>query len=842
MSADSSAIRVNQHHYVHVLDNTTNVARCIIGPVVYTLKEHECCLFDPRSCIVVPPSCYCVVRNPFVRDEAGSPVLDERAVVELRVGEEEIRLEQQPFPLFPGEELKVVDGEWLFQLQVIGADRGYHVRCVSGFVDEERGAVLPGKEWIVPGPKTYIPRVEVEVLREIEAYIIRPNMALKLRALADFTDSNGMTRRAGEEWLIRDTCAYLPQIEEKVMGTVEGVVLTETEGIHLQAQNTFVDVQGKKRVAGEQWLVTNKECQTYIPDVHEKIISTAKVVVLDAQQFCVVADPVDDNRVNQFGKKEMRKGKLSFFLHPGERLVGGVQPVITVGKDEALLLQAVGSFTEESSARLRTPGETWMLHGPVEYTPNVDVVVLEHRGVIALDKNEGIYVMNTKSGQVKAVIGEPYMLKEFEVLWDKELPRDVEELLQCGTGCCKNSERDPNFKSSRLKHHIVRFNVQHNAAVRIYDYKQKKPRVVLGPNLVMLSPDEEFTVLSLSGGKPKVPNSLHTLQLFLGPRFSSDAVVVETCDHARLQLSLSYNWYFDLDRKRPDAKIFSVPDFVGDCCKTIASRVRGAVAAVDFDSFHRNSARIIREAVFGCGEDGQVRNCLRFSANNLIVTNIDIQSVEPTDAKTRESLQKSVQLAIEITAKSQEAAARHDKERKDQEARGQLERQKLLDKIEVERTKTEWLKLQAESEAVQACGQSVAEAQAKAESLLIEVEAELKQAKVRAMILRMTAESDLKRQKQRQELELEYTKSQNLLEIARASEIAEAEIEKVRRTVEAIGRETLITIARSGPEMQAKLLEGLGLHGYLTTDGKTPVNVLGAVQSLLGGVSHKSQP
>ncbi|KAH8607014.1 hypothetical protein ERJ75_001450200 [Trypanosoma vivax] len=110
------------------------------------------------------------------------------------------------------------------------------------------------------------------------------------------------------------------------------------------------------------------------------------------------------------------------------------------------------------------------------------------------------------------------------------------------------------------------------------------------------------------------------------------------------------------------------------------------------------------------------------------------------------------------------------------------------------------------------------------------------------MILRMTAESDLKRQKQRQELELEYTKSQNLLEIARASEIAEAEIEKVRRTVEAIGRETLITIARSGPEMQAKLLEGLGLHGYLTTDGKTPVNVLGAVQSLLGGVSHKSQP
>ena len=39
-----------------------------------------------------------------------------------------------------------------------------------------------------------------------------------------------------------------------------------------------------------------------------------------------------------------------------------------------------------------------------------------------------------------------------------------------------------------------------------------------------------------------------------------------------------------------------------------------------------------------------------FPANNLlVVTSIDIQSVEPVDQRTRDSLQKSVQLAIEIT-------------------------------------------------------------------------------------------------------------------------------------------------------------------------------------------------
>ena len=38
---------------------------------------------------------------------------------------------------------------------------------------------------------------------------------------------------------------------------------------------------------------------------------------------------------------------------------------------------------------------------------------------------------------------------------------------------------------------------------------------------------------------------------------------------------------------KESAKIFSVPDFVGDACKAIASRVRGAVAQVQFDDFHK---------------------------------------------------------------------------------------------------------------------------------------------------------------------------------------------------------------------------------------------------------------
>ena len=72
----------------------------------------------------------------------------------------------------------------------------------------------------------------------------------------------------------------------------------------------------------------------------------------------------------------------------------------------------------------------------------------------------------------------------------------------------------------------------------------------------------------------------------------------------------------------------------------------------------QNSAKIIRSSVFGFDEHKKVRDRFVFPQNSLVITSIDIQSVEPVDQRTRDALMKSVQLAIEITTNSQEAAAR----------------------------------------------------------------------------------------------------------------------------------------------------------------------------------------
>jgi major vault protein len=63
----------------------------------------------------------------------------------------------------------------------------------------------------------------------------------------------------------------------------------------------------------------------------------------------------------------------------------------------------------------------------------------------------------------------------------------------------------------------------------------------------------------------------------------------------------------------------------------------------------------------------------------LHVTNVDIQVVEPVDEKTKQSLQKLVTLAIEITTKMQEAEAKKMADKNEQEAKIALKKREIDD-------------------------------------------------------------------------------------------------------------------------------------------------------------------
>jgi len=815
--SSANVIRIKPYYYIHVLDNNTNVTDVVVGPLTFTRQEHQSVVSGPTAMIMVPPRHYCIIENPVVRDEKQLVIKDENGQVKLRHSDQEIRFESpDPFPLYPGENLfgKVSP------LQVVAPNTAIRLRAIRDFKD---GNVhrQAGDEWLFKGPGTYIPSIEVQVVEITRAIIIKPNQALRLKARKDTIDHEGVARKAGEEWLVRIEGAYLPDVHEEVRETISAYVLTDKKALHLSAITTFVDIRKKERKAGEQWLVTLNEAETHIPDVYERVVGEVPITTLTSRQYAIILDPVENGK-NQLGKRFLVKGEASFFLRPGERLENGIQPIYVLEEDEALLLRAREAFPDGKETR--KPGDRWMIHGPTDYIPNIFVDVLQTRRSIPLDENEGIYVRDIKTGKVRAVTGQSYMLKSYEEKWEKLVPTVVEDLLS------KDVSRDRKESSrsgARDKTRVITYRTPHNSAVQIYDYKAKKSRVVFGPDLVVLGPDEQFTILSLSGEVPKRPHVIKSLCLLLGPDFMTDVVVVETSDHARLSLKLSYNWHFeyDVNDAESSARIFSVPDFVGDACKAIASRVRGIVAAHSFDNFHKGSANIIREAVFGVDDKGAPLNRFVFSSNSLVITNIDIQSVEPVDSRTRDALQKSVQLAIEITTKSQEAEARHEAERREQQARGRLERQKIEDEAEAEKSRRQLLELQAASAAVESTGQATAEARARSQAAEIEGRGAVKQSELAAEAELIKATGALEQKKASQDAAINHQKDLDLLEITRAKDLAEIESEKFKNIVDAIGAGTLAAIAQAGPDMQVKLLSGLGLKSFALTDANSPLNL-----------------
>jgi major vault protein len=848
-SSSDKVIRLHPFHYVHVLDNNSLVTSLHEGPQVLTLKEHEVLVDSPKPMIVLPPRHYCKVRNPVERnvvDGVETISVDKNGNFVLCHGQSEIRVHQAPFALYPGEQLE----QGVTRQTVVRAQSALRVICVQDFWDElssthadgqaRRGrARVAGDEWLFRGPGTYEPRVECREAGVVQAYVVKESEALRLRARREFTDASGKRRAQGEEWLREESGSYLPDVFEEVVEVVGAQVITDDTALHLRALRTFVDSGGATRRAGEEWLLTAAQKVSHIVGVCEELVGVRRVTVLSDMQYCVVVDPVDEaTGVPRYGTRQLRRGEARFFLQPGESLEGDtVRDVIVLGDNESLVLMAEEAYDDGDDGVTRAPGERWTLAGPGEFVPPVTVRVVETRAQLALDQNEGVYVRNRTSGEVRAVLGpRTYMLADDEELWAKQLPPVVEDLLQRRGGM---GARDPT--------RVVTFRAPHNSAVQVYDYRAQVARVVFGPDLVVLGPDEHFTVLSLSGGKPKRPHVIKDIALLLGPDFMTDYVIVETADHAKLELRLSYNYQFVADEavranQALAHRLFAVPDFVGDGCKAIASRVRAAVAAAPFDEFHRNSARIIRTAVFDADpETGRLADCFVFKANRLLITNIDVKAVEPVDQRTREMLQRSVQLAIEITTKSVQLEAQQRAKRDEQAAKGELGNLRIVDETKVERSKTALIRIKSECHTKEREGRAAAEATARAQAALIEAQAAVTSAELEARAASIRFTIEIEAQTARHDAEIEHARRIDDIELRKAQRLAEIEATKFEAIIAAIGPDTIADIARAGPEMQAKLLEGLGIQSMLISDSRNPINLFQTANSLVGGASSSSQ-
>jgi len=332
-----------------------------------------------------------------------------------------------------------------------------------------------------------------------------------------------------------------------------------------------------------------------------------------------------------------------------------------------------------------------------------------------------------------------------------------------------------------------------------------------------------------------LPGRIKSLHVELGPDFTTDIVEVETSDHCRLNILLSYNWFFDVKKGDEESykKVFVIKDFIGNLCILCASLIRATVASISFEQFHESSAKIIRTCIFGVDANGKIAESYKIKTNNMTITNIDIKDITPIDKQTRDALQQTVSLSIEYTNKMQEDKAIREFETEKVKAEGELVRTKLKFDTSSKKEEINLQKFKAESASVLEEGKANANARANAQYKLVMAESKRDLAKVNAESNDTIEKAEYNRENDINTIKLDHLKTMSELRVKKQADLTEIETNKFEKIMETLGQETLLALAQSGMESQVKMLEGLGLKGYLLTDGKTPINLFDAADGMM---------
>merc|ERR1712080_328084 len=117
--------------------------------------------------------------------------------------------------------------------------------------------------------------------------------------------------------------------------------------------------------------------------------------------------------------------------------------------------------------------------------------------------------------------------------------------------------------------------------------------------------------------------------------------------------------------------------------------------------------------------------------------------------------------------------------------------------------------------------------------LRIEADMSVKQAKLAVEASEIETKAELDEAKETQEVKIAHSAKVIEMAMAKARALSDIEAKKFEELVATIQPKTIQSIAHSGLQMQARLLKGLGLKGYLMTDGNSPINLFNAAKGMV---------
>jgi major vault protein len=304
-------ISLRNREYAHVEDANRGIVLLEMGPRVLTLEAHQRLLKKDRM-IELGVGRYCVVRNPVERGPDGQVLLDAHGQARLAVGDREVRVGPLPFVLYPGEDL---EGD-IQSETVLGVYDALKLLARVPFLDDADGTARQrqaGDQWLVRGPRRYIPREEVEIVSQEKAHLLRETEYCVV--LNPFDRATGRIQE-GRRRVISGPDVFFLEPGESLEGDIrQKHVLSERQGLKLEAVDDFSDrlPDGTTvtRRAGDTWLIRGP--QTYVPNDKVKILQELSAISLGQGEGLYVRDL-------RSGQVKLVEGPCQFMLEAHQGL------------------------------------------------------------------------------------------------------------------------------------------------------------------------------------------------------------------------------------------------------------------------------------------------------------------------------------------------------------------------------------------------------------------------------------------------------------------------------------------------------------------------------------------
>jgi major vault protein len=489
------------------------------------------------------------------------------------------------------------------------------VAAVTTHADELNLTI--GKLLIIKGTEVsfYIPPTGVEVLPDEQGNYIRDALTLERLEYCILIDEDGNKRYE------RGPQVTFPEPTEQFLKDKEGlrkfraIELNKIQGLHIKVIAPYTE-DNHAYQEGDELFITGNEQAIYFPRVEHSVVMYG-----DNKKHFATAIPAGEGRYvmdRNTGEIKLEKGPKMLLVDPRSKV-------------------QVRRVLSEKQCQMWYPGNTEAL----QYNNQLRMVMADAPSSRSGFVSEG----DVQRAQKKQLLGSHNIGQGLSVPLEGYQVAAQNFMEQTGSAQLADTfTRGTNYTPPRQITLDTKFEgapsitIWTGYAVLVVD-KQGNRRVEQGPKTILLNYDESLEVLELSTGKPKTTDQIYrTVYLRVLGNKVSDIVDVESADHIPVKIKLSLRVNFEGE---DPTKWFESDNYVKLLTDHVRSLLKRAVRKTKIEEFDANAVDIIRDTILGRATEGNERPGLKFTENNMRVTDVEVLETKIDDQQIATMLKKA---------------------------------------------------------------------------------------------------------------------------------------------------------------------------------------------------------